>query len=837
VRWNRDGASYTTAMDFSYTVDAAHTFTAVFQLIPTYTITVNTSPSGLDYPYGGGTYYAGNVAYIGVSAVSGYNFVRWNRDGSSYTTSMSFSYTIDASHTFTAVFQLIPTYTITVNTSPAGLDYPYGGGTYYAGNVANIGVSNVNCYNFVRWNRDGASYTTAMDFSYTVDASHTFTAVFSVIPTYSLTVSAGSGGTVSGTSSGSYCTGTSISVTANPNSGYQFSSWSGSGYSCGTNNPCSFPMPASAVTLTAVFQQIPTYSFTVSAGSGGTVSGTPSGSYPAGTSISVTANPNSGYQFSSWSGSGYSCGTNNPCSFSMPANAVTLTANFTPQPNLVITSFTVPDGNPGAAGTASVTVTNNGGQSTGVSFEVGFHDGSPAIASIDCTNEETGVVTAALVAGSSVNVSIPFTYPAVGTYTARIMADSDCQVTESNESDNAASDTYTSTSPQPPGNVSGWAWSENIGWISFNCNNPELPTPRCTNNYGVNINLSTGVFSGYAWSEHIGWISFNESELTGCPTAPCQAKFNFSTKQVSGWAKALTDGGGWDGWIRLRDTNYGVSWNSSTAEMEGWAWSDQVIGWISFNCKNQNVCGTSNYKVIYGVANKPPTAAISCDASGCQPGGQCNANWIAYNRNCIYLILNQSTDPDNNIKKSIWSIFYQDGTPWQDPFVTCNDDPVTPGNEAICNLTLPTLTAGQSYSVKLYVEDTGGLSDSTTHNFYVRLEAVAAFECSLKPSEGWKSCNFGVSEDVLVYFRSVDGTRLSRPSEGASSITSFSWTFEDGIPSSSTQQNPSAKFKKVDANSGLVTLKITDNVGRTDTEDHKLLITIPMPEWWEVPPF
>jgi hypothetical protein len=169
--------------------------------------------------------------------------------------------------------------------------------------------------------------------------------------------------------------------------------------------------------------------------------------------------------------------------------------------------------------------------------------------------------------------------------------------------------------------------------------------------------------------------------------------------------------------------------------------------------------------------------------------------------------------------------------------LTCNDDPVTPGNEAICNLTLPTLTASQGYYVKLYVEDTGGLSSSTTHNFYVRLEAIAEFECSLKPSEGWKSCNFGVSEDVLVYFRSVDGTRLSRPSEGASSITSFSWTFEDGIPSSSTQQNPSAKFKKVDANSGLVTLKITDNVGRTDTEDHKLLITIPMPEWWEVPPF
>jgi len=244
------------------------------------------------------------------------------------------------------------------------------------------------------------------------------------------------------------------------------------------------------------------------------------------------------------------------------------------------------------------------------------------------------------------------------------------------------------------------------------------------------------------------------------------------------------------------------------------------------------------------VLNNPPTAAISCDASGCQPGGQCFPDWIAYNRNCNFKVLNQSTDPDNNISTSIWSIFYQDWTPWQDPYLTCVDDPGTPENEAICNLTLPTLPASQDYHVKLYVEDIEGRSDEETHDFYVRLEAIAEFECSLKPSEGWESCdNFRVSEDVLVYFRGVNGILLSRPSEGASSITNFSWTLKDGTRSSSwcsppipSVSCPSASFKKVDANSGLVTLKITDNVGRTDTEDHQLLITTPLPEWREVPP-
>ena len=153
--------------------------------------------------------------------------------------------------------------------------------------------------------------------------------------TYSLTVSAGSGGTTSGTPSGSYAAGTPISVTANPSSGYKFSSWSISGASCagGTaSSPCAFSMPSNAVSLTANFAVVTTtYAFTVSTGSGGSVSGTASGSYTAGTSISVTASPSSGYKFSSWSISGASCSggsSASPCAFSMPSNAVTVTANF-----------------------------------------------------------------------------------------------------------------------------------------------------------------------------------------------------------------------------------------------------------------------------------------------------------------------------------------------------------------------------------------------------------------------------------------------------------------------------------------------------------------------------
>jgi hypothetical protein len=65
------------------------------------------------------------------------------------------------------------------------------------------------------------------------------------------------------------------------------------------------------------------------------------------------------------------------------------------------------------------------------------------------------------------------------------------------------------------GVLAGWAWNDNIGWISFNCSN----TGTCgTSPYSVSINTLTGDFSGWAWNDVIGWISFNcvNSGTNGC---------------------------------------------------------------------------------------------------------------------------------------------------------------------------------------------------------------------------------------------------------------------------------------------------------------------------------
>lgn len=231
---------------------------------------------------------------------------------------------------------------------------------------------------------------------------------------------------------------------------------------------------------------------------------------------------------------------------------------------------------------------------------------------------------------------------------------------------------------------------------------------------------------------------------------------------------------------------------------------------------------------IYAYSN-PPTAQIGCDNSQCGLGSSCGPD-IAYNRNCQFSYLNQSTDLDNDITKSVWSIFYencQTGVPWADPYLVCS---------GLCNITLPSLPASQNYCVKLYVEDNTGSSDSATRTFYVRREAIAEFDCSLNPEaeEAWQSCDsFIVNEGVVVYFLDK-----SSASEGSGGIIHREWTFKDGNPSQNidNETSLSSSFQKVDQNSGKVTLEIEDDVGRKDTNFHQVLPTVPLPEWKEVPP-
>lgn len=116
---------------------------------------------------------------------------------------------------------------------------------------------------------------------------------------YPLTVTACTGGTAGG--GGIYAEGELASITASPDTGYRFVEWTGSGITDTTAAATTVLMDV-AKTVTAVFEEdtIPQYTLTLTAGPGGSVSG--SGNYNELTHVTISAMPDPGYQFVGWTG-------------------------------------------------------------------------------------------------------------------------------------------------------------------------------------------------------------------------------------------------------------------------------------------------------------------------------------------------------------------------------------------------------------------------------------------------------------------------------------------------------------------------------------------------------
>ena len=119
---------------------------------------------------------------------------------------------------------------------------------------------------------------------------------FEAIPSYTVTVNSGAGGSVS-SSGGTYQEGESITLTATPNTGYTFNNWTGGLES--SSNEITLTV-SSDVTITANFNAIQ-YTLTVNAGAGGSVSSS-GGTYNYGDSITINATASTGYSFNNWSG-------------------------------------------------------------------------------------------------------------------------------------------------------------------------------------------------------------------------------------------------------------------------------------------------------------------------------------------------------------------------------------------------------------------------------------------------------------------------------------------------------------------------------------------------------
>jgi hypothetical protein len=183
---------------------------------------------------------------------------------------------------------------------------------YFVGDsVQATAAFNASLVQFTGWTLNGSPAGTNNPLSFTISGNTTLVANFEPI-CYTLTVNAGAGGTASAVtpsncSGGRYTANTVVTITAVPDAGFEFDSWTGP-----VANPSSATTTVlmdSNKTVTATFRPAATcYTLTLTATAGGVVTadsgncpGDPS-KYSEGTTVTLTPVPNTGFQFVGWAG-------------------------------------------------------------------------------------------------------------------------------------------------------------------------------------------------------------------------------------------------------------------------------------------------------------------------------------------------------------------------------------------------------------------------------------------------------------------------------------------------------------------------------------------------------
>ena len=255
----------------------------------------------------------------------------------------------------------VSTYTLSLNAGTGGS--VSGAGLFGHGTNPTIVATPEIGYDFTGWSGTGVSNSSSASTTVSMTQSRSLTANFS-LKSYALSLSAGSGGSVSG--AGSFDHGTNPTIAATPDTGYDFTGWSGTGVSNSSSASTTVSM-TEARSLTANFS-LKSYTLSLTAGSGGTVSG--AGNYNHGQHATIQATAQSGFVFNSWLQSGVSKDTN-PSTTILMNEDKNWTAYFTVQPsNTFLLGLS---SNPASAGTttgagsysqnvlASVTATPNVG--------------------------------------------------------------------------------------------------------------------------------------------------------------------------------------------------------------------------------------------------------------------------------------------------------------------------------------------------------------------------------------------------------------------------------------------------------------------------------------------
>jgi hypothetical protein len=224
---NASAASTTITMNGNYTIQA--------NFVAKYVLNVSSGTGGtVTTPSVATTSYCpGGVVNLVATASTGYNFVNWTGGPVGNASAASTTITMNGSYTITANFVNVGTHWLMVNTTTGGTVTQPGVGntTQTAGAVVNLVATPDATHCFVNWTGSTGTIANASAASTTITMNGDYTVTANFVAKYTLTVTSGTGGTVTtpGLGSFSYCPGIMVNLVATVNSGYAFVNWTGNG--------------------------------------------------------------------------------------------------------------------------------------------------------------------------------------------------------------------------------------------------------------------------------------------------------------------------------------------------------------------------------------------------------------------------------------------------------------------------------------------------------------------------------------------------------------------------------------------------------------------------------
>jgi len=349
---------------------------------------------------------------------------------------------------------------------------------------------------------------------------------------HDITLSSTSGGsTTPEEGTHTYTAGTSLTVSASPDSGYSFQGWTEEGVSITSQKHYSFTVEDDRE-LKANFEK-KEHSLSISRSSGGSVvPQTGSYSHEYGDVVNLEAQPDSGYEFSSWSGD-----VESVADTESKETSVVIYGDYAIKAN-----FEKEVAKPMEAEEYTLNITSEIGGSVSEPGEGDYEYEEDENVTLEATPDEGYVF-------SHWSGDVGHIEDENSKDTELTMPDEDIAITANFGIGIQGSAKFLDT--------------EEDDRLCFN-DNDEYDTCDGTNSE-VYIDIVNGDVNGYGWSDILGWVYFDSVSI------------DQSSGEISGTAEVLDTGND----IYFDDYESEVIMDLSNGEIYGYAWSEDV-GWIEF---------------------------------------------------------------------------------------------------------------------------------------------------------------------------------------------------------------------------------------------------------------